>query len=109
MTNRQENVLIFKDTERMCRNNAKLVEAIRNSRQKQQIFLEKDIIEKGNNKNDKPIEIVVSKKRSLEAAMNYEGKKYAYLILLLQQIRVEELPEVPVHRRSAFAGVQRYM
>lgn len=79
MTNRQENVLIFKDTERMCRNNAKLVVAIRNSRQKQQIFLEKDIIEKGNNKSDKPIEIVVSKKRSLEAAMNYEGQKICVL------------------------------
>ena len=35
MANREENVLIFKDTEKMCRNNAKLVEAIRNSRQKQ--------------------------------------------------------------------------
>lgn len=79
MTNREENVLIFKHTERMCNSNPELMESIRNSRQKQQLFLEEDIIEKGNNRYDRPVEVVVSKKRSLEAAMNYKRQRICVL------------------------------
>lgn len=79
MTNREEKILIFKDTERICNNNPKLVESIRNSRQNQQLILEKDNVRNDNNKYERPVEVIVSKKRSLEAAMNYKGQKVCVL------------------------------
>lgn len=79
MTNREERILIFEDTERMCSSNEKLVESIIKSKQKQQLILEEDIIEKGHQKYDKPVEVIISKKRSLEAALNYKGQKICVL------------------------------
>lgn len=79
MANREENILIFEDTERMCNSNSMLMESIKRSRQKQQLILEKDVIAKDNNKYDKPAKVVISKKRSLEAAMNYKGQSICVL------------------------------
>lgn len=78
--NREDNVLIFEDTRKMYNSNPKLMESVKNSREKQQLILEKDIVRKDNNKKyEKPMEIVVSKKRSFEAAMNYKEQKICVL------------------------------
>ena len=78
--NREDNVLIFEDTRKMYNSNPKLMESVKNSREKQQLILEKDIVRKDNNKKyDKTMEIVVSKKRSFEAAMNYKEQKICVL------------------------------
>lgn len=77
---REDKVLIFEDTQRMCNTNQKLVESIRNSKQKQQLIFETDIVVKdNNNKYEKPVQVVVSKKRSFEAAMNYKEQKVCVL------------------------------
>lgn len=70
---REENAEVFKDTERMCKNNDKLKEMIEKSVRNQKLILEKDTIEKIDKKvYSEPAKIVVSKKRSFEAASAYK-------------------------------------
>lgn len=73
---REDNLAIFKDTERICQENVRLRESITKSIARQKIILEEHII----SEVDKliyrePAKIVVSKKRSYEAASSYKGKK----------------------------------
>ena len=68
---RAENVAIFEDTRNLCRTNPELVAAIRESNQLQEVILETDVIEKPAPRYEEPAKIIVSKKRSFEAAQDY--------------------------------------
>lgn len=79
---REENVLIFQDTERVVKSNARLSETIKKSTRNQKLILEQDEVcevlgdvdSKRNRYKDKA-RVIVSKKRSFEAASAYSGKK----------------------------------
>lgn len=76
MSKRDKNVEVFLDTEKMCKTNSVLVEAIRKSNQEQYVCLEEEQIAVNDiHRYEEPAEIVVSKKRSLEAAGAYKGQK----------------------------------
>lgn len=75
----EENVEIFKDTEKLCRTNPFLIQAWKKSSENQKLILEKDNIACDKNKYEKSVEIKVSKKRTFQAAMDYCGKKIAVL------------------------------
>ena len=72
---------IFQNTIEECRTNDKLTEALRQSVEKQYIVKEQDCIETNKNKRtyDKPANMIVSRKKTLEAAGQYKGKKVAVL------------------------------
>ncbi|MBQ3797360.1 MAG: TIGR02452 family protein [Butyrivibrio sp.] len=75
---RDENVAIFQDTEKMCREINRLKDSIRLASENQKLILEEDAvpaIEK--NKYAETAKIVVSKKRTFEAASAYKGMKVA--------------------------------
>ena len=42
---RQENIAVFEDTERLCKENKKLIDSIRKSTAKQKLILEKDVLQ----------------------------------------------------------------
>lgn len=72
---REENIKVFQDTERLCKENAHLKGAIKHSVGSQQLVLESDvIIQFDKKKYDTPVQVIVSKKRSFEAASAYKGK-----------------------------------
>lgn len=77
MTNiREKNVEVFEYTQRLCKTNSRLIDAIRKSSAKQYIVTEKDKIENTKEHRFKhPAEIIVSQKRSFEAARGYTGQK----------------------------------
>ena len=71
---RFENAEVFRDTERMCRENARLRESIAASRKGQRLVLEGvavDVVER--NRYAEAAQVVVSPKRTFEAAMAYAG------------------------------------
>ena len=73
---REENVAVFEDTEKLCGENVRLKECIIKSIAQQRIVLECDAIpaiEK--NIYSEPAQLVVSKKRSFQAASEYKGQK----------------------------------
>jgi len=73
---RSENVKIFNDTEMQCRMNRKLKESIAKSVVRQKLVLEVDVLQMPDkHKYVDPARIVVSRKRSFEAASSYEGQK----------------------------------
>ncbi len=73
---RTENVDIFQDTQNMCRNNARLKEALTSSIAKQKLILEADGLGTVEKKvYEEPAKLVVSKKKSLEAAEGYKGQR----------------------------------
>lgn len=73
---REENVIIFRDTEKFCKNNSRLRESIRNSIQEQKLILEDMELPMVQKKRfESPASVVVSKKRSYEAAAGYQGQK----------------------------------
>lgn len=75
---RVENVITFEDTLKFCKTNDRLKESVRKSTNAQKLFLETDIIEK--QKKDlyeTPAKVLVSRRRSLEAAKAYKGNKIA--------------------------------
>ena len=79
---KEKNKKIFEDTMQLCRTNNRLKQAIKVSRAKQYIVEEQaEILEDKTKKHDTPAQIIVSKKRSLEAAGNkeYEGLKVCVL------------------------------
>ena len=79
-----DNINVFKDTEKLCKTNEKLRESIKDSVNKQELILENDAIEKIDNKKyDSTAKIVISQKRTYEAASSYKGKKVAVLKSLL--------------------------
>lgn len=73
---REENIQIFQDTERMCRENGKLKTAIRNSIENQKLILENDKLSGIDKKKYKePTQVIVSKKRSYEASSAYKDQR----------------------------------
>ncbi|PWT25667.1 TIGR02452 family protein [Butyrivibrio fibrisolvens] len=75
---RNDNVAIFQDTEKMCRENVRLRESIKQASENQKLILEGDLLfatEK--DKYDESAKIVVSKKKTFEAASAYKGMKVA--------------------------------
>lgn len=75
---REENVTVFKDTESFCKNNQKLAESVRRSVAGQKLILESDALERPRlDLYTEPAAVVVSKKRTFEAASNYKGNKVA--------------------------------
>lgn len=73
-----ENISVFEDTMKLCKNNKKLREAILQSIESQKVILETEDInikEDVSKQNSKKMEIIVSKKRSFEAASAYKDKK----------------------------------
>lgn len=73
---REKNVEIFIDTERLCKENQRLRKAVEQSNQGQYVLLETDAlkVEEGHRFAEEA-EIIVSKKRSLEAAGAYRDRK----------------------------------
>lgn len=72
---REDNIKIFQDTERLCRENNRLKTAIKHSVTSQQLILESDEIpDYDKKKYATPAQVVVSKKRSYEAASAYQGQ-----------------------------------
>ncbi len=75
---RYENVEVFKDTEKLVKTNARLKAAVRNSTDKQKLILEDDkIIVPNLNRYTEDAKVVVSRKRTYEAASAYKGMKTA--------------------------------
>ncbi len=71
---RDENITVFKDTERLCKTNPKLSESVKKATASQKLILEGDTL--ADQKKDiyeKPAKVVVSKKRTYEAAAGYKG------------------------------------
>ena len=72
---RDENVTVFKDTERLCKTNPKLSESVKKATASQKLILEGDTL--ADQKKDiyeDPAKVVVSKKRTYEAAAGYKGQ-----------------------------------
>lgn len=73
---REDNIAVFEDTEKLCKNNPKLKESVLKSIAQQRLVLEDDSMpEADKNIYANPAQIVVSKKRSYEAAYYYKGQK----------------------------------
>ena len=79
---REENLAVFQDTERRCKTNQRLKEGIARSVAEQKLILEGDSVEAafpgktlGKNRYRKAAKVVVSKKRSYEAASAYQGQR----------------------------------
>lgn len=79
---RNENISIFQDTERLCKTNELLMQAVRHSSENQKLILgSKEIIQPDSTerKYEASASLTVSKKRTLEAASQYRGQKTAVL------------------------------
>ncbi len=79
---REDNIEIFVDTASLCKTNTTLVAAIKASSAGQKLILEKDSIMCGadcKNRFAENARIVVSKKRTYEAAGGYKGQSVAVL------------------------------
>ncbi len=75
---RNENIAIFKDTKEFCGSNDRLRESVRKSTEEQKLILEKDDLTV--DKKDiyeTSAKVVVSKKRTLEAAKAYKNQRVA--------------------------------
>lgn len=73
---RDENVLVFEDTMKMCREHYVLKKAVEEAGKAQKLILEGDeVLRTDLAKFDAPAKIIVSKKRSYEAAAAYKGMK----------------------------------
>ena len=75
---RDENILVFEDTAKLCKENEVLAEAIRTSNSEQKLILEADSVpDADKNKYESSAKVVISKKRSYEAAKEYNDMRVA--------------------------------
>lgn len=75
---KQENIKIFEDIETLCKTNSSLKQSIKNSIHNQKLILQNQKINSNNQKRyEKPANIIVSKKRTLQAASAYKNTKTA--------------------------------
>lgn len=73
---REDNVKIFEDTKKHCKENEKLKNAINQATRNQKIVLETDNVTVSNEQRyDEKAKVIISKKRSYEAAAGYKGMK----------------------------------
>ncbi len=79
MGRRENNVLIFEDTSRFIKESDKLMASIADTVRRQKLILEDEDIKLSISEKDKPANIVISSKRTLEAASRYKGKKVCIL------------------------------
>lgn len=79
---RNENISIFQDTERLCKTNEKLIQAVRYSSKNQKLILESKaytVSDRAGKSKEAAASLTVSKKRTLEAAAQYKGQKTVVL------------------------------
>lgn len=79
---REDLIKIFENTVWMCDTNQKLMDKIKNSMAYNKVISEKnadDILQNLTHETGKEAEIIVSKKRSFEAASAYRGKHISVL------------------------------
>lgn len=75
---RNENIAIFKDTEKLCRTNKRIKESLENSIKLQKLILEGDKIKTLElTLYDTEARVLVSRKRTYEAAGHYKNQKVA--------------------------------
>lgn len=75
---RYENVAVFEDTEKLCKTDSRLKESVRKATENQRIILESDTIKPADKNRYKEVaNVVVSKKKTLEASSYYQGEKVA--------------------------------
>ena len=79
MGRRENNVMAFKDTVGYINHSEKLMKAITETRKLQKVILETDIVQEPGERQLKEGKIIVSGKRTLEAAQAYSGKKVCVL------------------------------
>ncbi|MDD6331249.1 MAG: hypothetical protein PUA59_02160 [Clostridium sp.] len=73
---REENVLIFQDTEKLIKTNQRLTSEFKKSVSGQKLILEKDRLDVIDlDIYDEPAKIIVSKKRTFEAVKAYRNNK----------------------------------
>lgn len=71
MTRREENTETFRDTERMCKTCQRLRDAVDFSRSRQRLVLSEDEVARPASADGPPCNVIVSAKRTLEAAAAY--------------------------------------
>lgn len=75
---RDENIAIFKDTEKLCKTNKRIKESVKNSIKLQKLILEGDKIRTPElTIYDAEARVLVSRKRTCEAASHYKNQKVA--------------------------------
>lgn len=75
---RDENVTVFKDTEKLCKTNPKLSESVKKSIASQKLILEGDALtEQNKGRYEDVANIIVTKKRTFEAAASYKNQHVA--------------------------------
>lgn len=79
MNRREKNIRIFNDTIEMVNENDKLLQSITNTLNAQKLILENDEVVVPDLAGDKDAKIIVSGKRTLEAASSYSDKKVCVL------------------------------
>lgn len=70
---RDENVAIFEDTRRFCKTNPIISSAIKLTNDHQEIILENDLVKPTPKVYANPAKVIISKRRSFEAAWHYAG------------------------------------
>lgn len=76
---RTENQEVFEDTRLHCESDAKLIEVIKKSNKNQRLILEKEKLTMPVAKYEEDARVIVSKKRTYEAASAYKDKKVCVL------------------------------
>ena len=76
---RNQNIAIFEDTQRLCKINSFHKDTIEKANLQQEVILQNDPLEKNFQDKGQPAKITVSKRRTLEAAQKYKGKKVCIL------------------------------
>lgn len=75
---RDENVTVFKDTEKLCKTNPKLSESVKKATAVQKLILEGDTVaEQKKNLYENAANVIVTKKRTFEAAATYKNQHVA--------------------------------
>lgn len=72
---RIENVEVYEDTKKLCQTNKTLIDAVKNSTKNQKIILETEKISATESKYEDKAKVIVSKKRSFEAASEYKNMR----------------------------------
>lgn len=79
MDRRQKNALIFEDTTKFVKESERLTEIVAKTKARQQLILEGEKIPDPGAPRDRQANVIVSGKRTLEAAGAYKGKKVCIL------------------------------
>ena len=76
---RDYNVSVFNDTLRLCKEDCDLVSSINNSKKNEELILSDSILPVETQRFNKKCDVIVSNKRTLEAASNYKEKRVTVL------------------------------